>query len=78
VWVTGTVIQVLASALKRDQNLAANKEGKKSEVAWQNRQAKYNAFARQTLVIPSAVEESRGGILRNAKGSFDCAALRSG
>jgi hypothetical protein len=33
-------------------------------VAWRNRQAKYDVFARQTLVIPSAVEEPRGGTLR--------------
>jgi len=44
-----TVIRVLASAPKRDQNSAANKEGKKSEVAWRNRQAKAGGFARDKL-----------------------------
>src|SRR5215831_4641238 len=51
------VIRVLAFALRQDS--AATKQSKKSQVAWRNRQAKYNVFARQTLVIPSAVEEAR-------------------
>jgi hypothetical protein len=68
----------LASALKQDQNLATNKEGKKSEVAWRNRQAKLSVFARQTLVVPSEVEESRGITESSFTGSFRlrCAPLR--
>jgi hypothetical protein len=72
------VIRVLASPLTRDQNSATNQQSKESEVAWRNRQAKYKPFARQTLVIPGAVEEPRGGILRIAAGYFDSAALLSG
>jgi hypothetical protein len=66
--VTVMVIRVLASALRQDQHSATNQQSKKSEVAWRHRQAKYNAFARQTLVIPSAVEERRGGILPHRRG----------
>src|SRR6476659_4987567 len=43
------VTRVLASAPTQDEHSAINQQSKTSEVAWRNRQAKYNAFARQTL-----------------------------
>jgi len=81
---TGTVIRVLASALEPDQNSAANREGKKSEVAWRDRQAKLSVFARGKLPRNDGLGSRRykhdgwEAVTPWDDGSFDYAPRRSG